>query len=218
MLTLYYAPGACSLISHIVLEEAGADYEARSISFANGDNHADWFLAVNPKARVPALVTDDGILTENPAILNYVAETHPEAGLLPPDDVLLANQILAFNVFMATSVHIAFRQISRPGDYADGPEAAQALAEKVPELANGFFSVVERQLADAGGPWTFGDAYSLSDPYLFVYANYLGMGDRGDASLFPRVAAHHERMLRRSAVKRAFADEGLSESVTEWFQ
>ena len=218
MLKLYYSPGACSLISHIVLEEAGADYEARSISFADGDNHADWFLAVNPKARVPALVTDDGILTENPAILNYVAQTHPQAGLLPPDDVLLANQILAFNVFMATSVHIAFRQISRPGDYADGEQAAQALAEKVPELANGFFSVVERQLTDTGGPWVFGGAYSLSDPYLFVYANYLGMGDRGDASRFPRVAAHRERMLRRSAVKCVFADEGLSESVTEWFR
>ena len=154
MLKLYYSPGACSLISHIVLEEAGADYEARPISFADGDNHADWFLAINPKARVPALVTDDGILTENPAILNYVAQTHPEAGLLPPDDVLLANQILAFNVFLATSVHIAFRQISRPGDYADGPQAAQALAEKVPELANGFF--LRRRASTRGRRRTLG--------------------------------------------------------------
>ena len=204
MLKLYYSPGACSLISHIALEEAGANYEAHAISFADGDNHADWFLAINPKARVPALVTDGGILTENPAILNYIAQTHPQAGLLPVNDVLLANQILAFNVFMATSVHIAFRQISRPGDYADGPDAARALAEKVPELANGFFSVVERQLEDGGG--------------LFVYANYLGMGDRGDPGRFPGIAAHRARMLARSAVKRVFAEEGLSETVTEWFR
>ena len=77
MLTLYYSPGACSLISHIVLKEAGADYETRAISFADGDIHADWFLAINPKARVSALVTDDGILTENPAILDYIAQTYP---------------------------------------------------------------------------------------------------------------------------------------------
>lgn len=217
MLKLYYSPGACSLISHIVLEEAGADYEAQAISFVDGDNHAAWFLAINPKARVPALVVDGGILTENPAILNYIAQTHPQAGLLPANDVLLANQILAFNVFMATSLHIAFRQISRPGDYADGADAARALAEKVPELANGFFAVVEQQLEDGGGPWAFGDAYSLADPYLFVYANYLGMGDRGDPGRFPGIAAHRQRMLARSAVRRVFVEEDLSESVTEWF-
>tara|TARA_A100001037_G_scaffold304714_1_gene342435 strand:- start:6337 stop:6990 length:654 start_codon:yes stop_codon:yes gene_type:complete len=217
MLKLYYSAGACSLISHIVLEESGAHYQAQAISFAAGDQFADWFLAINPKARVPALVTDDGILTENPAIANYIAQTHPESDLLPEHDLLLANQILAFNVFMATSVHIAFRQISRPGDYADGDDAASALAKKVPELANEYFRVVEGQLAD-GREWVHGDAFSLSDPYLFVYANYLGMGDRGDWSLFPNLAAHHERMLGRPAVERVFADEGLSASVTEWFQ
>ena len=133
------------------------------------------------------------------------------------NDLLLANQILAFNVFMATSVHIAFRQISRPGDYADGPEAALALAQKVPELANDYFSVIENQLSD-GRAWVHGDQFTLSDPYLFVYANYLGMGDRGDWGLLPNVAGHHARMLDRPSVERVFADEGLSKSVTEWFK
>ena len=217
MLKLFYVPGSCARASHIALREAGAEFELRLVDFAAAEQRTQAYHSVNPKGRVPVLQTPAGVLTETPAILAFIAQTHPESDLLPEHDLLLANQILAFNVFMATSVHIAFRQISRPGDYADGDDAASALAKKVPELANEYFRVVEGQLAD-GREWVHGDAFSLSDPYLFVYANYLGMGDRGDWSLFPNLAAHHQRMLGRPAVERVFADEGLSASVTEWFQ
>jgi glutathione S-transferase len=86
MLKLFSATGSCSLASHIALEEAGADYELVKISLKNGDQRRPDYLALNPKGRVPALVTDRGILTENVAILAYVARTYPEAGLAPLDD------------------------------------------------------------------------------------------------------------------------------------
>jgi glutathione S-transferase len=86
MLKLYYSPGACALASHIALEEAHADYELVRIDLSKGEQRTPAYLAVNPAGVTPALVTDEGVLTENLAIMWYVAATHPEAGLLPPAD------------------------------------------------------------------------------------------------------------------------------------
>ena len=86
MLKLYYAPGTCALASHIALEEAGAKYETVRLNFKTEDQKKPEYLAINPKARVPSLVTDRGIITETPALLIYVAQTFPAARLAPIDD------------------------------------------------------------------------------------------------------------------------------------
>ena len=85
MLTLYYATDTCALASHIALKDAGADYRLHRISFATAQQRSDAYLALNPKGRVPALATPEGILTETPAILAYVAQAWPQAGLAPAD-------------------------------------------------------------------------------------------------------------------------------------
>src|SRR5215475_6010201 len=97
MLKLYYAPGTCALASHIALEEAGAAYETVRLSFKNEDQKKPDYLKVNPKARVPALVTDRGIITETPAILIYVAQTYPAAKLAPLEDAFALARVQAFN-------------------------------------------------------------------------------------------------------------------------
>ena len=86
MMKLYYAPGTCALASHIALEKAGADYEAVRLDFANKNQKAADYLAINPKVRVPSLVTDQGVLSETPALLLFFTQNYPTAQLAPLDD------------------------------------------------------------------------------------------------------------------------------------
>ena len=106
MLTLYYSRASCAYAPHILLHDAGADFTTVEIDFATGEQTSPDFLAINPKGRVPALVTPDGILTENPAILLYIAQTHPETKLAPSEPFALA-RAQSFNMFLASTVHVA---------------------------------------------------------------------------------------------------------------
>ena len=114
MLTLFYAKGACSLASHIALEEAGAEYQLQRLDLKAKDQRKPEFLKINPKGRVPALLTERGVLTENPVILGYVVQTYPAARLAQNDDSFALGAMQAFNVFLASSVHVAFAHNSRP--------------------------------------------------------------------------------------------------------
>ena len=214
MLTLFYAPGACSLVPHIVLEEAGADYRRHRVDYAGGENLQPAFREISPLGRVPVLLTDRGALTENPAILAFIAQSHPDAGLVPLDDPFAFARIQSFNLFIATSIHVAFRQIVFPDTYADGEAAATALREKVPELSDRYFAVIEQGFAD-GRRFVHGDRFTLSDAYLFVYANYLRKGDRGDVSRLPHILAHRARIRARPAVQRILEVEGLADDWRE---
>jgi glutathione S-transferase len=107
MLTLFYAPHTCSLASHIALEEAGAEYELRRIDFAKREQQSSDYVALNPKARVPALATPQGVLTETPAMLAYIAQMFPASGLAPLHDPFAFAQVQAFNSYLCSSVHVA---------------------------------------------------------------------------------------------------------------
>jgi glutathione S-transferase len=206
---LFYTPGACSMVPHIVLEEIGLPYESAVIDFAADDQLKPEYLAINPAGRVPVLTTDRGVVTEIPAILGYLARAYPQAGLAPADDPFAFADMQAFHMFIATTIHVLFRQISRPEVYADGPETKAALAAKVPEMSDRYFGLIEARFAD-GRPWVHGDRYTMSDPYLFVFASYLKRGDRGDPKKIPRIWAHRDRVYRqRPAVARVLAQEGI---------
>ena len=209
MLKLYYAPGACSLAPHIALEEAGADYQAERVSLQTGAQRSATYLAVNPKGRVPALVTDRGVLTENPAILAYIAQTHPKAALAPSDDPFAFADMQAFNVFLASTVHVAFAHAFRPERYGDGDEAARAMRAKAPEALAGAFALIEERLAD-GRPFVTGDHYTVDDPYLFVFSGWLDRPGLGRLADFPSTAAHHARVKSRPAVQKVLAAEAGS--------
>jgi glutathione S-transferase len=163
MLKLYYAKGACSLASHIALEEAGATYDLERLDLKAGDQRKPEFLKINPKGRVPALMTDKGILTENPVILGYVAQSFPDAKLAEYDDSFKFGSMQSFNMFLATSVHVAFAHNSRPERYADGDEAAKAMRAKVRVTVADYFGLIEDQFAD-GRPFVMGDRYTVADP------------------------------------------------------
>src|SRR5471030_1006971 len=160
MLKLYYTPGACSLAPHIALQETAADYRAERVSLQTGAQRSAAYLAVNPKGRVPALVTDDAVPTENPAILAYIAQSYPEADLAPRDDPFAFADMQAFNVFLASTVHVAFAHAFRPERYAEGDEAARAMRAKAPEALAGAFALIEERLAD-GRLFVMGERYSV---------------------------------------------------------
>jgi len=199
MLKLFYAPGSCALASHIALEEAGAAYEAVRLDLRAGDQRKPEYLAVNPKGRVPALVTDRGILTENPAILAYIAQTHPAARLAPFDDAFEFGRMQSFNSYLCATVHVAHAHRMRAYRWADDAAAIAEMQRKVPQNVGECFDLIEREMFE--GPWVMGERYSICDPYLFTLAGWME-GDGVDPARFPKIQDHQRRMKQRPAVRK----------------
>jgi glutathione S-transferase len=204
MLTLYFAPGTCALASLIALEESGLPFETRKVDTAAGEQRSPENLKINPKGRVPALATDRGVLTETPAILAYIAQLVPAAGLAPFGDPFEFARLQSFNAYICSTVHVNHAHRPRGSRWADDPAALDAMKAKVPQTMAESFALIEETLFQ--GPWVMGKDYSVADPYLFVMTGWLP-SDGVDPSRFPKVSAHHARMLERPAVQRALARE-----------
>ena len=204
MLQLFYSPGSCALASHIALEEAGAPYTLKMLDFKSNEQRQPAYLKINAKGRVPALVTDQGVLTENPAILLYVAQRFPQARLAPLDDPFRLAQMQSFNCYLCATVHVAHAHGGRGARWTDDAAAMETMKAKVPQNMTDCFGLIERELL--AGPWVLGETYSAADGYLFTIAGWLER-DQVDIKRFPKVHAHYERMLGRPAVKKALADQ-----------
>ena len=202
MLTLYWATGTCALASHIALEQSGAAYEAQRLDFSKNQQRSPEYLRVNPKGRVPALVTDRGILSETPAILMYIAQSFPQAELAPLDDPFLLAQINAFNSYLCSTVHVAHAHKHRGHRWTDDAAAQAAMRERVPQNMTECFTLIEREMFM--GPWVLGERYSISDPYLFTVSRWLA-SDGVDIAQFPNVAAHAARMAELQAVAKVLS-------------
>lgn len=206
MLKLFYAPGTCALASHIVLEEAGADYESARVDFSTKAQQQPEYLRVNPKGRVPALVTDQGILTETPAILVFISQicARPDLALL--DDPFAFAQVQSFNAYLCATLHVAHAHRMRGHRWVDADDAdsISAMKRKVPETVGACFDLIENEMLQ--GPWVMGEAYTICDPYLFTLAQWLE-ADGVDPDRFPKVIEHRRRTVERDAVKRALAGE-----------
>jgi glutathione S-transferase len=206
MLKLYYAAHTCSLATHIALEDVGADYSTVRISFAANQQQSPDYLKVNPKGRVPALVTDRGILTETPAMLAFVAQSFPAAQLAPLDDPFAFAEVQAFNSYLCSSLHIAHAHRMRGYRWVDAGDAAAiaAMQRKVPQSVTAGFEQVEHDMLR--GPWVMGERYTICDPYLFTLAQWLE-ADGVDLARIPKVVDHRRRMSKRPNVKKAIAQE-----------
>ena len=204
MLTFYYARGTCALASHIALEQSGAPYEAVRLDFKAQQQRSPEYLRVNPKGRVPALVTDRGVLTETPALLQYIAQSFPQAGLAPLDDAFLTGKMNEFNSYLCSTVHVAHAHKGRGYRWVDAEDTAalEAMKKKVPQTMAEGFALIEEQMLR--GPWVLGDRYSTSDAYLFTLARWLE-GDGVDVQRFPKVADHMRRMESQPGVQKVVA-------------
>ena len=208
-LTLFYSPGACSLASHIALEESGLAYGPRRVDFATAEQRSAEFRAINPKARVPALVDDGFVVTENPAILRYVSRLAPEARLWPEaprEDAVCAE----WCAWCSSGIHVAYAHIRRAERYASSEAGRADVVETGRRAAREVWEAVEAKIAETRTPWLAGDGFSVADGYVMVFwlwgrgAN-LGYDMPGD---FPAWTAHAKRVAERPAVRRALEREG----------
>ncbi|WCM88124.1 glutathione S-transferase family protein [Acidovorax sp. NCPPB 3576] len=197
-LTLYYGTSTCAHAVRIALNEAGAEHTLVRMDFKAQQQRTPEYLAINPKGRVPALVTEHGVLTETPALLAYVAQRFPAARLAPTDPHGFA-RMQEFNSYLASTVHVAHAHRPRASRWADEPEAIAAMQRKVGANMTECFDLIERQL---DGPWVLGEAYSVSDGYLFTVGGWL-QSDGVDIARFPKVHAHAQRVAVRPAVQRS---------------
>jgi glutathione S-transferase len=202
VLTLYYAPGACSMAAHIVLEEAGEKYEARRMDLAKGEQRTEAYLKIHPLGRVPALLLDDGEpLIENTAILPYLGKRF---GLWPTDARGEARALSTIG-FCATNVHPAHAHISRPERYATDASHFPDIQGQGRKMFHAYLQQLDGMLA--GREW-LSDKYSVLDPYAFTFYVW-GIRRELPVAELKNYTAHRDRMMSRPSVQHVVADESL---------
>ena len=199
---LYYSPGACSLSPHIVLREAGiqADLEQVDLKTKRTKSNAD-FTAINPKGQVPALVLDDGqVLTEGPAVVQYLADRNPDAKLVPPNGTIERYRLQEWLNFITSELHKSFGALFNPELPADYKQFAK-------DLIASRFAYVDRHLSQHG-PLLMGSQFTVADAYLFTVANWTHFL-KIDLGQWPNLKAYVERVAARPKVQEALKAERL---------
>jgi glutathione S-transferase len=203
---LYYAPGACSFASHIALEEIGLPYDTVKLNLAEGDQRKPEYLALNPRGRVPTLVVNGHVLTENVGIMTYLAGGYPEAKLWPKDTWHQAMAVSAM-AWISNTVHPAYGHLLRPARYVDGDVHQEAVKAKARENYGKHLEEIDALLK--GRKWAIGNHYTVVDGYLLVFYRW---GNRGGFPVrsLPNYTGLVDRVLARPAVKKVMADEGIT--------
>lgn len=197
---LYYLPGACSLASHIALREAGVTFDAVKVGRDKKTADGADFLTINPKGYVPALVLDDGqVLTETPALLPYIADRNPGAGLAPPAGDMQRYRLQEWLTFLNSEVHKNFSPFFNPAATEPTKELAKANLLRRLGWTNEVLT---------GRSFLVGDRFTVADVYLFVILNwcqYAGL----DLGQWPALKDFHARIAARPHVQAAMKAEGL---------
>ncbi len=204
-LHLFHFPGACSRVTMNALEEAGLDYRDEAVNLRTGQQQSERFLRVNPKGKVPALVVGDVAITENPAILTYLHQTCPAAGLLPAaSSQLAAARSLSDMLWCSATLHIAVRQIMRPDSFTTDADASEGVRKAGVATYQKAASVMNDQFTQQ--EWWFGADWSILDVYLYWTYSTAGKGGFpiGD---FPAIIEHARRVQARPSFRRAHARE-----------
>ena len=209
MLRFFYSPGAVSLVSHVAIEETGADFEAVRVTIGEGAHHAPDYLRVNPRGLVPALEVDGRVVAETPAILMFIGHRFPESALLPLEDPFGLARVHELLSFFASSVHPGFARFFRAARSPWGPALPAAMVEEDRAILQVFFGDIEALLSR--GDWLLGDRYTVADGYPLTFLRW-ARRQKFDVAHYPRWTAHARRMTDRPAVRRAIAREGLDPS------
>ncbi len=202
---LYYAPGTISVAVAIALEEAGLEYEAIKINFADKEQLSPAYAQINPKSRVPALAVEGGILTETGALLDYIADIAPEAGLRPSDPVLRA-RMREVMYYLASTMHVNHAHKLRGSRWASKTSSYKDMQAKVPQtMADSCAHLSQYGLR---GPFVLGDEVSLADCYLYVVCTWLE-GDGVTLADFPKIQSFMTAMEQRDSLRAVYAKDML---------
>ena len=206
---LYFAPGACSIGIHVLLEEIGKPYEAERVNLQQGEQYKPPFTTVNPKSKVPTLQRDDGaVLTEFPAIATWLARKNPDSKLLPTDADGEAKALEAMDFVVSTMHMQGFSRMFRPGNFAPTEADHDAVKARGKEILEKGLGIMDKALE--GKEYVAG-AFSVADAALF-YVEFWAAA-RMKMTLPKNCAAHYERMKNRPAVKRTIEQEGLTAAL-----
>jgi glutathione S-transferase len=201
-IALYYAPNTCALAPYVTLTEAGADFEVRPLNYRKREHFSPEYLKINPKHKVPTLVVDGKVLTENVAIHQWVHRTFPHAKILPNDpwDEL---QAISLHAWCASGIHPYLSRINNPAKVCDAPGTSDSVIKIAAEALFENFQIADDLLA---GRECFFDHFTAPDAHFFWCcrrATQLGV----NVSDFPNVTAHFQRMQERPSVKKLLAFE-----------
>lgn len=203
---LYYAPGACSLASHIALEEVGVPYDTQKMNLAEGDQKKPEYLRLNPRGRVPTLVLDDQVLTENVGIMTYFGGGYPQAGIWPKKTWDQA-KLMSTLSWLSNTVHPAYAHINRPERYVDGDEAREAVKTKGRANFQGYLEEIDKLLE--GHKWAVAHQYTVADASLLVFYRW-GNRAKMPVQSLKNYTALVQRVMARPAVQKVMADEGIT--------
>jgi len=201
---LYYSPGACSLADHITLEWIGKPYEAIRVS--REERKSPEFLKLNPAGAVPVLQDGDWVLTQNSAILNFLADSFPEAGLGGDGTPKGRAEVNRWLSFVNSDVHPAFKPLFGTTAYLEDEAVVAKTKDAARKSLRGLFERADAQLA--GKEWIAGDR-SIADPYLYVVTRW-AKGQDVDLSGLDNLARFSAAMDADPAVRKVLAVEGLS--------
>lgn len=204
---LFYAPGACSLGIHLLLEEIGKPYELARVDLASGVQYQAEYLRVNPKSKVPALLRDDGsIVTEYPAIATWLGKSNPQANLIPAD---LEGEVrmIEFMEYVVSTLHMqGFGRIFKPAKFCANEAEHEAIREAGKEIINKGLAQISENLGDR--KYLVGDHFTLADSALFYLLFWVV--DRIGMEVPANIKAYYEAIKARPTTKKVFADEGLA--------
>lgn len=204
-LTLYLSQGACSMAAHIALREAGAEFSTVHVALAKGEQHSESYRKVNPHEKVPAIRIGGQILTENVAVLHWIAKAFPQAGLLQAQTAEDEAQVISYLAWLASEVHPTFGLLFHPERFVDGKEAHESVAGHARDQLAKHFAEINDRLGQRD--WLFGK-FGVTDGYLFAFEHWALKFFRMDlAATFPNLHAHYERMLERPSVQQVLEHE-----------
>ena len=203
---LYYSPGACSLASHIAIEEVGIPYETQRVNLAQGEQRQPEYLKINPRGRVPALQVGDHILTENVGILTYLGGGYPDAKIWPQKTWDQA-KLVSSMAWLSNTVHPAYGHYVRTERYVDDENCKQAVKDKGLASFRGYLEEIDRLLT--GQKWSIANQYTVIDGYLLVFYRWANRAKLPVKEL-RNYTALVDRVLSRPAVHKVMADEGIT--------
>ena len=192
---LYFSPGACSLASHIALEELGQPYQLQKVSLADGENRKPEYLKLNPRGKVPTLTVDGKVLTENVGILSYLAGGNPKAGLWPKETWDQA-KIISSMAWLSNTVHPAYGRYFRAERFASTPAAVEEVKANARAAFEGALKEIDGLLE--GHKWCIGNRYSVIDGYLLVFYRW-GNRSKIDVKALKNYTDLMERVMARPA-------------------
>jgi glutathione S-transferase len=207
MYTLYYAPGSCSLVIHCLLQEMDLPFELKRVDLAKNEHHGAEYRKLNPRGKVPALVTPDGVLTECMALVEYLCDRHdPEGALLGKPGTWQRAKTLEQIATLATEVHPLFNRFFHQDDFADEKEIQDAVKARGADKLHAYFREQDGRLAKPY--WSGGDAMTVADLYFMVISRW-GRWLQPPANEMKNIRPFYERIIARPAVARAFAAEHI---------